>query len=356
MNTNWNELRPILQGIMDDATRIGEECGCQLAIYHHGKLVLDLCSGFYSPDQARPITSDALFPVFSCGKGVMTTAMHCLVRRGLISYDTRIGDIWPAFDCNRKHDIQLWHFMNHTAGLQQLPVPGDSEELAAWDYMCTILAKSAPAWEPGTRCAYHGVTFAWLMGETAAIAARKNCRDVVLDEVLKPLGIENEFFFGTTSLADQRFVPVDASAKDGNDWCAAFINNPVLRHAVIPSANGVCSARALARHYAALIGEVDGVRLLNDALLNNATKPWPPTGEPPRSDWARFGLGYVLTGPDGNLGLRFGHGGACGSEGFADRESGVAVAFTKNKSLPTHPNHPIRDRISAALGLPVRHW
>jgi CubicO group peptidase (beta-lactamase class C family) len=356
MNTNWNELRPILQGIMDDATRIGEECGCQLAIYHHGKLVLDLCSGFYSPDQARPITSDALFPVFSCGKGVMTTAMHCLVRRGLISYDTRIGDIWPAFDCNRKHDIQLWHFMNHTAGLQQLPVPGDSEELAAWDYMCTILAKSAPAWEPGTRCAYDGVTFAWLMGETAAIAARKNCRDVVLDEVLKPLGIENEFFFGTTSLADQRFVPVDASAKDGNDWCAAFINNPVLRHAVIPSANGVCSARALARHYAALIGEVDGVRLLNDALLNNATKPWPPTGEPPRSDWARFGLGYVLTGPDGNQGLRFGHGGACGSEGFADRESGVAVAFTKNKSLPTHPNHPIRDRISAALGLPVRHW
>ncbi|MBR4220584.1 MAG: beta-lactamase family protein [Victivallales bacterium] len=356
MNTNWNELRPILQGIMDDATRIGEECGCQLAIYHHGKLVLDLCSGFYSPDQARPITSDALFPVFSCGKGVMTTAMHCLVRRGLISYDTRIGDIWPAFDCNRKHDIQLWHFMNHTAGLQQLPVPGDSEELAAWDYMCTILAKSAPAWEPGTRCAYHGVTFAWLMGETAAIAARKNCRDVVLDEVLKPLGIENEFFFGTTSLADQRFVPVDASAKDGNDRCAAFINNPVLRHAVIPSANGVCSARALARHYAALIGEVDGVRLLNDALLSNATKPWPPTGEPPRSDWARFGLGYVLTGPDGNLGLRFGHGGACGSEGFADRESGVAVAFTKNKSLPTHPNHPIRDRISAALGLPVRHW
>ena len=42
MNTNWNELSPILQGIMDDATRIGEECGCQLAIYHHGKLVLDL--------------------------------------------------------------------------------------------------------------------------------------------------------------------------------------------------------------------------------------------------------------------------------------------------------------------------
>ena len=357
MNTNWTELRPVLQGILDDATRVGEECGCQLAIYHHGKLVIDLCSGYYSPDQSRPITSDALFPIFSCGKGVMTTAMHCLVRRGLISYDTRIGDIWPSFDCNRKQEMLLWHIMTHRAGMHELPVPKDSEELAAWDYMCTILAKAAPAWTPGTRFAYHGITFAWLMGETAAIAARKPCREVVLDEVLRPLGIENEFFFGTTRQADLRFVPVDATAKNGEDWCASFINNPVIRHAVIPSANACASARALARHYAALVGEVDGVRLLTDSCLDNAVRLWRDPSDPvAKGVWTRFGLGYVLAGPEENPGVRFGHGGACGAEGFADRESDVGFAFTKNKSLPTHPNHPIRDRISDALGISIRRW
>ena len=47
---------------------------------------------------------------------------------------------------------------------------------------------------------------------------------------------------------------------------------------------------------------------------------------------------------------------AVGSEGFADRKTGYAVAFTKNMDLPSHPVHPVRNRISASLGLPERIW
>ena len=49
-------------------------------------------------------------------------------------------------------------------------------------------------------------------------------------------------------------------------------------------------------------------------------------------------------------------GGALGAEGFADRERGIAVGFVKNRVTPTHPDHPVRDRISEALGLGPRHW
>lgn len=354
MNKNWDIIRPQLQKVMDDSIRSGEECGCQLAIYHKGQLVIDLAAGFYTPAQARIITQDSLFPVFSCGKAIMATAMHRLVMRGLISYDTRIGDVWPEFDCNMKQDIQLWHLMAHCAGLQNLPVPYDSDEMAAWNYMCAIISKEPPANKPGSKCVYHALTFAWLMGEVASRITRKNCKDVIRDEVLAPLGIENEFFYGTSTAADQRFVPVDDhEMPNGQSWCAKFINNPALRHAVIPSANAVCTARALAKHYAALIDTVDGVRLLSKACIDNATQEAPTED---KSGLLLFGLGYALCGKNGNTGTVFGHGGACGSEGFADKENEIALGFTKNRDKPQHPQHDIRDRISDILEIPHRLW
>ena len=359
MRKDWNNLGPELQCILDESVRNGEECGCQLAIYDNGKLVVDLAAGYYTPEHDRIVTQDSLFPIFSCGKPVVATAMHRLVRRGLISYDTRIGDIWPEFDCNNKQDIQLWHFMTHTAGMQRNPVPSESDEMAAWDFMCAILAKSAPLTPPGTRTAYHGLTFAWLMGETLARAAHKQFVEVMHDEVFKPLGIENDFFFGTDSAADSRFVPVDRSAfPDGPEWCSDFINNPVIRHAVIPSANAVCTARALAKHYASLVGEVDGVRLLPEQMVANATIHRTVPDDPPLEQlgWMKFGLGYTLAGASDNYSAVFGQGGAAGSEGFAVRDDGVAVAFTKNRPNRTPAVVPVRDRISNLLGLPIRHW
>ena len=359
MRKDWDNLKSALQRLLDDSVEKGEECGCQLAIYDGGKLVLDLAAGYYTPKHDRKVTQDSLFPIFSCGKPVVATAMHRLVMRGLVNYDTRIGDIWPEFDCNNKHDIQLWHFMTHTAGLNRTPVPDDSDEMAAWDYMCAILAKSAPQVPPGTRTQYHGITFAWLMGETLARVAHKPFLEVMNDEVFEPLGIENEFFFGTDAAADSLFVPADSSAfADGSDWCSRFINNPVIRHAVIPSANGVATARALARHYAALIGEVDGVRLLSDSIIANATVHRNVPDDPPLEQlgWAKFGLGYTLAGPMDNLACMFGQGGASGGEGLAIKDEGVAIAFTKNHTLTTPAIVPVRDRISELLEIPVRHW
>ena len=359
MRKDWNNLRSALQQLLDESVEAGEECGCQLAIYDGGHLVVDLAAGYYTPEHNRKVTQDSLFPIFSCGKPVVATAMHRLVMRGLVNYDTRIGDVWSEFDCNNKHDIQLWHIMTHTAGLFRNPVPDAGEEMASWEFMCAVIAKSAPLVPPGTRTRYHGLTYAWLMGETMARVAHKPFIEVMHDEVINPLGIENEFIFGTDAAADSRFVLADSSAfPNGDDWCSNFINNPVIRHAVIPSANAVATARALARHYAALIGEVDGVRLISDKILANATVHRSVPDDPPLAQlgWTKFGLGYTLAGPLDNLSYMFGQGGASGGEGFAIKDEGVAIGFTKNRTLTTPAVVPVRDRISELLEIPVRHW
>ena len=85
MIRNWKERTDRLRNVMEEAVASGEECGCQLVVYEDGERVVDLCAGFAAPDRRIPIRNDALFPIFSVGKGVMATAFHRLVEQGKIN-------------------------------------------------------------------------------------------------------------------------------------------------------------------------------------------------------------------------------------------------------------------------------
>ena len=73
-----------LQNVLDEYTSSGKECGCQLAVYHKGTLLYDLASGWTDETKSRKVDTQTLFPVFSVGKGVVTTLIHVLHEEGLI--------------------------------------------------------------------------------------------------------------------------------------------------------------------------------------------------------------------------------------------------------------------------------
>jgi len=113
----------------------------------------------------------------------------------------------------------------------------------------------------------------------------------------------------------------------------AIMNRPDVRRACIPATNGIASARAMARHYAALLpGGVDGVSLLPAERIRLATESQTP--EPSdRANPNRHALGYQIGANDPFLGNRantFGHGGFGGSVAFASPEPRLALCFTKN--------------------------
>ena len=351
MRTDWNNLKAPLQRAMDAAVACGEEHSCQLAVYHRGQLVVSLCAGGATPK--------SLFPVFSCSKSVTATVVARLVQKGVLDYNMYVRDLWPEFACNGKEEMQLWHFMSHRAALAAPPVDSVSEEMADWGRMCALMAAATPSEPIGGRQIYHGITYAWLAGEMVRRATGKPFPQALHEEVLEPLGLDGDIVYGATDEAETRYVPVDATAfASGADWCSRTMNNPVLRRACIPSFTGLMTAEALARHYAALVGEVDGVRLLKPEVLEQATalcrSPEDPIASPPQ--WDKFGMGYALMGPPEEWGALFGQGGACGSEGMAFKHEQVAITFTKNKSLPCHPHHKIRDTLSDILEIPHRLW
>jgi CubicO group peptidase (beta-lactamase class C family) len=114
---------------------------------------------------------------------------------------------------------------------------------------------------------------------------------------------------------------------------AAFGNRADTLAADIP-AGGKTSARAIARMYAALLGEVDGIRLLTPERLAEATAVSSSGPDEVFGNPSAWGLGYAIGGPSGNAQTAptvFGLGGVGGSFACGDTATGTAWAVTKNR-------------------------
>jgi CubicO group peptidase (beta-lactamase class C family) len=120
--------------------------------------------------------------------------------------------------------------------------------------------------------------------------------------------------------------------------------------AAIPAANGLFTARALARMYAALAGGgiLDGVRLLSPETLARATQVQASTSSrvviPFDMRW-RLGYHGVFT-TRGVPRRAFGHFGFGGSGGWADPSRELAVALIVNSGMGT----PFGDLRIARIG------
>lgn len=356
---NWQLISRQLQMLLDNICKKGEECGCQLAIYHHGKLVVDISSGTTEVEQGRPIVPDDLFPLFSCGKAILAVAVLKAIEKGNFTLDTPLAEFWKEFASPDKAGITVEHVLSHRAGMYILPKVDADDNFADWETMCRLTASLTPRNAPGKKCVYHPLTFAWLAGNLLVLTEKRPLKDIIEEWILRPCGIENELFFGLDSESDRRFVPIDDTfMPEKPSWYAVKMHNKLLRYSCIPSFNGCGSARALARFYAALSGSLPGIELISPETLELASnREWRDKDDTVAVNaWHHFGLGFVLAGPAYNRTRIYGHGGAAGAEGFFDRDSELAIGFTKNRPLPTHPLHPVRNRISEILNIPVRLW
>jgi CubicO group peptidase (beta-lactamase class C family) len=94
------------------------------------------------------------------------------------------------------------------------------------------------------------------------------------------------------------------------------------------------SARAMARMYAALLGEVDGVRLVSPGHLREISAVAFSGTDQIMGDPAVWALGYAVGRPGADpqeTPTVFGMAGAGGSYAYADTATGVAFALTKNR-------------------------
>lgn len=346
------DLQRRVQGAIDELVESGAETGLQVAVYRHGEQVTDAVAGVADPTTGRPVTSGTPFFSYSVGKGVAATVVHALAERGAIDYDMRIAELWPEFGARGKQTATVRHALSQSLGVPGLPPGLTVNDLTDWEKMCEIIAGSEPWWEPGTKVGYHAITFGYVLGEILRRVTGKPIPRVLVEEVAGPLGVADELFFAVPEAEQGRMarledaegneeaygeLPEDSPIRRlGPDLTAEHANSADVRGANI-LAGGTVSARAVARMYAALIGEVDGVRLISPERLREVSAVEITGNDQIFGFPVSWGLGYAI----GRLGADpqqtatvFGIGGVGGSYAYADTATGTAFALTKNRLTP----------------------
>src|SRR5579859_568014 len=192
------DMRPMIneavQATLNELVGGGLERGLQVAAYLDGELVLDAWAGVADASTGRPVDGESLFVVFSCGKGVLATAVHLLAERGQLDYDATIGSYWPEFAIHGKEAITVRQVLTHTAGIPQLPPDTTPEDLCDWDRICAGISSLSPLWKPGTRTGYHARTFGFVLGELVRRIDGRPVAQFIQEDVCQPLGIRDLFF------------------------------------------------------------------------------------------------------------------------------------------------------------------
>ncbi|MEV0619392.1 serine hydrolase domain-containing protein [Nonomuraea sp. NPDC050404] len=343
-----NDLQERLQKAADELVGNGAERGLQIAVYRNGEQAVDVVAGVADADTGRPVTPDTPFHVFSAGKGMAAALVHVLAERGMLDYGTPIADIWPEFGAHGKESATIRDALTHATGVPGLPEDLTPEDLCDRDRMCAVIADARPWWEPGTGTGYHSYTFGPIIGEIVRRVTGAPVSQVFREEVAAPIGMADELFLGVPQselgrLARLEEVPGQADAPDGSPSLAvaprgvrptaAFGNRADVLTTAFPAA-GQFTARAAARMYAALLGPVDGVRLISAERLRAVTRPVVDDVDRVFGNRAVLSNGYAL----GRLGADpddtptvFGWPGSGGSCAFADTATGVAFAVAKNR-------------------------
>lgn len=378
-----NAANEAVRTALENAISAKGEVGVQLAAYLNGELVIDCWAGVADPATGRRVDGDTLFNVFSVTKAVPSTAIHIQAEKGLLEYDLPIARYWPEFGANGKGDITVRDALNHTTGVPQMPPGTSPETICDWDFIVAGIAGLAPILPRGEP-AYQSMSFGWILGEIVRRTdpAHRDFQTFLREEIWEPFAI-SDFWVGVDDGAVPRIATLidDGSSSpapeaslfhqslpNGVRLIPEVFERPDVRRACIAGVGGISSARAQARFWAILAnrGELDGKRLLSPERVDAACQPRPGNAAP---DPVYFGAPMTLS--QGGYWMHSATTpftapakgarticvpGAGGSLGWADPDTGLAVAFchnrmTRPRTPDDHPLMEIADTLREALGL-----
>ncbi|WP_102144404.1 serine hydrolase domain-containing protein [Mycobacterium hubeiense] len=333
--------------------------GGALAVYLDGVPVVDVWTGWADRSRTVPWSADTGAVVMSATKGMAATVIHRLADRGLIDYGAPVAHHWPAFGANGKATITVRDVMGHRAGLSRLNGITKADFL---DHraMEERVAAAAPDRVLG-KSAYHAFTYGWLLAGLARAVTGKSMRELFRLELAAPLGTDGlhlgrppagaptraaQIITLKRTVANPRFnslAPKVAAWPRSGLFGAMYF--PEVRSIVqgeiplldteLPGANGVATARGLARMYGAIAngGMIDGRQFLSAGVVANLTGRRSLRIDGNLLLPVAFHLGYHAVPVPGVM-PGFGHVGMGGSVGWADPASGLAFAFVHNRLHP----------------------
>lgn len=365
-------VKPGFEAVQDEFQRNfteRDELGAACAVYWHGEKVVDLWGGIRDPITYAPWEEDTLVPVFSTTKGMAAMALAHAHSEGLLDFDETVATYWHEFAQNGKEAITVRQLLSHQAGLCGLDETLDYDTMSDPEQLSVILARQKPAWVPGTKQGYHAQTMGLYMGELIRRIdpQKRSIGQYFHDNIAEPLDLEfyislpdsipagrvatlkgYRIFQMLLNMRKMRWSFVSKLLNPKSLTAAAFVTTTIftdienynqrsLQRIEFPSANGIGTARSIAKAYSefATGGKVLHIQPTTLAELMKVPTPSPEGtfDEVLRAPTA-FSLGFSKpseTLPFGTTSTAFGMPGTGGSFGFADPDQHVGYAYVMNR-------------------------
>jgi CubicO group peptidase (beta-lactamase class C family) len=327
----------------------GEELGARFTVVEAGEVVVDLWAGHADRKLTRPFDDRTLTPVFSTTKAIAALLVARLVDQRKLDYAQTVASVWPDYAQAGKGAVTVEQMLSHQDGLSGFPDPMDPAEWFDWDLICAKLAAMAPLWPPGTASGYHPITFGYLAGEVFRRVEGRTMGTALRQDLAEPFGLdlwiglpESEFdrvaeLQRPNSLPNFGHVNAATTAAFLTPWSSpAGRGQAEWRRMEIPSANGHCTAHALARLMGALAndGWLEGETILSPALIAEASRERIRGQDlvlPFDMSWGAGFMRNEAIHPWGQGDRTFGHSGWGGSCAFADPDRKLGGAYVMNK-------------------------
>ena len=348
----------VREAFVDNFTRRHELGGACCAFYNGAKVV-DLWGGVRNAQTGEPWEQDTMAIVYSATKGLAAMTLAIAHSRGWLDYDERVCAYWPEFAQHGKERVTVRQLLAHQAGLYALDQPIDRTLVADLDRLAVVLARQKPAWQPGTRQAYHAITLGFYESELLRRVdpSHRSVGQFFEDEIATPLGLD-VYIRLPEDIPDSRLATMKRpswidlmrgfplrlaiDAMNRRSKISRALRGSELPHdprrvyarnLEIPSGGAVGTARAIAHAYSVFAtgGRELGLRPETLALL--AAPAVPPTrgfyDECMKIAGVPFSLGFMKSTPALPFGSAsaFGSPGAGGAFGFADPEAAVGYAY-----------------------------
>lgn len=380
-------FEPVRDAFEENFTRRGE-LGGACCVYHRGNRVVDLWGGIRNKLTGEPWERDTMVVIHSATKGLAAMTLAIAHSRGWLDYDERVATYWPEFAQHGKEQTTVRQLLAHQAGLFAFDEPVDRDSVANLDRLAEVMARATPAWPPGERQAYHGLTLGFYEAE---LLRRIDPQHRTLgkffdDEIARPLG-ESIYIRLPEDIPNSRlatlappgriemltgFRPLRLMVEGLNphsNISRALMVNPgtgvyldkdhvYARNLEVPAGGGVSTARGMAHAYSvfAVDGRELGVtRETLDLLAAPAIPPSHGFHDECLKGEVQFSLGFMK--PCSNLSFggprSFGSPGTGGALGFADPDAAIGYGYVTSRMGLKFAGDPrdiaLRDALYSAL-------
>lgn len=188
------KLDPVVKAAMKELEVPGVAVGLRIEGENH-----TFGYGQTNIEHGRPVDGETLFQIGSTSKTFAATAAMQLVEEGKLSLDDKVVDHLPRFkvpDAETASGVTIRHLVTHTSGWMG-DWPGTKPTGRGDDALRKRVANMSrvPHLAPlGSVWSYNNLGFT-LLGHVIEQITKKTFEQVVTDKIMKPLGMENSFYF-----------------------------------------------------------------------------------------------------------------------------------------------------------------